>query len=1102
MYFKAIELQGFKSFAGKTRLEFKRGLTAIVGPNGSGKSNISDAMRWVMGETSAKSLRGGKMEDVIFSGTDARKPLSYASVTIELDNRDGTLAGYDDLVTVRRRVYRSGESEYSINGNICRLRDINELFMDTGLGRDGYSIIGQGKIDEIISSNPIERRYVLEEAFGIAKSRYRRDEAVKKLKHTDENLERVEDIILEIGGRLEVLEAQSVKARKYLDLREEQKKLEINLWLGGIEGSKEELAEVMEKYNVVQGQMTDLQQTIANAEQETTQMKQDLRDVEGSVDQSKARLYESKSDIQQTDSDIALCESAIGFARQNILRLEGEMQQIALRIKEADGGHAQFDHQIKDAQQTEEKARAIMERATAENQTILAAIREKEDALIKLQQQAQETEQTLAKDGEKLSARRLALSQQTMQLTEAAEQIVRGEKMLEKLPPQSGINPIKADSIGALKIMCDQTVHAIESLLQRKQLLSALEEKLDGYQRGVKAVMNSGLKGLCGPVGQLVKTDGKYAAAIEAAMGGAVQNVVTQDETAAKAAIAYLKETKQGRVTFLPVTTVKGQTISDTQYQNEHGYIGIASTLIQCDEIYSGVVAFLLGRTLVVNDIDNATKLARKYSQKLRIVTLGGELISPGGSITGGAYRHGGGEAFSRGKELVDIDKQIVEKQRDIAGIKQECAAFETELKDVETKLAQFADQMEQKRQRLADGSSQNAQNDLAIAQQRYTDAMHTYARVTIEYNESKQQLEMLCQMAEDRTKQTEQLQSQHRDKQAQIRDQQTEIETKQLEIQEKQKIKEQLNGAITQYEQMIESLNAKREAMFEKIEGKEQSTKDLRQENYDLLEEKGRVEALKTKAETKEDTLLNLLWEEYELTYHSALAYKMDIGPRTKAESTLGSLKNKIKQLGNINIDAIEEYRQSKERFDFLTAQKEDLLAGIDEITKLIKQLENTMETMFEKQFALLDKSFNETFKLLFEGGRASLNLTDGDNLLTSGVEIIAQPPGKNLQNITLLSGGEKALCAIALIFGILKMRPSHFCIFDEIEAALDDINVYKFADYLKSMLKNTQFIVITHRKGTMEAADMLYGVTMQEKGISSVLMLDTERKETDGTV
>ncbi len=1183
MFLKSVELQGFKSFADKIYLDFHLGITAIVGPNGSGKSNISDAIRWVMGEQSAKSLRGAKMEDIIFSGTQERKALGFAEVSLTLDNSDGSFDLDFPEVTVTRRVYRSGEGEYFINKTSCRLKDIHELFMDTGIGREGYSIIGQGKVDEILSNKSEDRRQIFEEAAGITKYKYRKNEAEKKLSQTNENLLRVKDILNELEGQLAPLQQQSEKAKKFLVLRDELRVLEVNAAVVSIDTWRADLAELEKNLAELTGQIADIQTQTEAADQAVKQMYEQIEQYDQEIEQQRLAEHDTEAKINEFHNEINLLTANIGHTEENIQRIKAEIEKEKKSIGAMDADLKEQERQLLEYEEkkavfdnTLEKLNAQMklfaEETGAKNEEleslkseVIEQTTQMNDARGKIanlnvllenfrtrQQNIQEElaqknvdfqrlEQNTAILEKDLKTRETELEQETAALSQATAERQEGETTLRR--EQSCLN---------------QWSMELANKRSKKKLMEDMQREFEGYTKSVKSLMTAYQAGkmgkieIHGPLAQLIHTEARYVTAIDIALGAANQNIVTQTEQDAKQAIAYLKQNRLGRATFLPVSTVKGRTGNQKEVSGMKGYIATAAELVECEPQYREIVSNLLGTTVVAETIDDAIAMAKQSGHRLKIVTLEGEVLQPGGAMTGGSTGKSGG-LLSRANEIAALEKEIeqlsqncVKKEKETEALrlrieelsKQESARQEeihqkketvikmtAEYRHLEEFCKSVTDGKAQLEQELQDVQAQITniirdnqanQETVTCAEQRVKQLEREIAQKQDEFSESGRKSEALNQELMscniDRNALLKDIEVVHHVMQninqekseffEDIQSKQEEAETlknKILDLKDdiafKQKQMEEFTQKTGDFRSRAAELAQQKRETEDKIKRSQEETKNTREQLFSLGQQQAKVEGRQNRLETDLENITNRLWEEYELTYTEAVKLKETTPPTEEhGGKRIAQLKDEIKRLGNINIDAIEEYKNVRERFDFLMAQTRDLDQAKHELEQLIAEMLDIMKKQFSEQFALINKNFNEVFSELFGGGKANLILEDPNSILESGIEIEAQPPGKKLQRLSLLSGGERAFTAIALLFAILKVRPTPFCILDEIEAALDDVNVYRYADYLKRFSQKTQFIVVTHRRGTMEAANMLYGVTMQERGVSKLLSLNID--------
>ena len=1180
MRLKGIRVNGFKSFADKINLDFSDGITAIVGPNGSGKSNISDAVRWVLGEQSAKMLRGSKMEDVIFSGTQKRSPMGFAEVTLVLDNRDRQLDISYDEVEVTRKVFVSGESQYMINKTPVRLKDIHEAFMDTGLGRDGYSMVGQGKIEEILSTKSDDRREIFEEAAGISKYRYRKEDAERKLNRTNENLDRVYDIITELEGRVEPLKNQSEKAKKYLQYKEELKTFEVNDAIRIIESANDVIGGIDEKLAVVTGQLNEAKETAEKAEHAQQQYYETAKAREESQTETNKQIRELTESISIKKGEIDIFKNTISGNDMLTARIREEIEQLFEKKSELEAEKAKIeqagrekaaelellDEEIKVLGAEEEKAALAAQDAEKEidsiNELVAQNIEKFSELKISLSNQKL-TEQSY------ISRRETILSEATDRteerqaivdkIAEVDSAISRKAAYLEKVKSQRAEINAQRENVNCelsenLKKINENTI-SLNEKTSRKKLLENMEQSYDGYSRSVKTVLKeheSGeLKGakIYGPVSKLLKTSDEYSIAIDVALGNAVQNIVVQSENDAKAAIECLKSQNAGRATFLPLTSIKLKDYPESGIEKETGYVGVASKLVTCDSKFSDVAEFLLGGTVVIDNIDNAIAISKKYKNTVKLVTLTGELFNVGGALSGGSfYRQA--SLFGRENEIIALSKEIPALEKETEKLTKKNEALTEEIRSFDEELKKFDAEIFENDSELLVLQRDKSHHELMINQ-----IDTAKRRVEEELNSVEEKIKEA--IAKQKT-----IQQQIADTQELIGVKQEEIETKETSIStviaEKQEISGKIlaknferSGIVKDIEMLREKLeNIKRDissneasaalheteiADIEKknaeliagIERKKEETdegirkiaeldeaaarlaeerkqldeadraalaeiKSLREDVFTLSNEEARLTQRKIKHETELENTINNLWEEYELTYSDAVNYKKDLGTQTEVTKEIASLKRKISALGNVNVDAIEEYKAVSERYEFLTGQRDDLVAAQKDLLGIISDMTKVMKSEFEVKFNDIAKYFKQTFTELFGGGTASLSLENPDDILNCNINIDVQPPGKKLQSLLLLSGGERALSAIALLFAILKTRPTPFCFLDEIEAALDDANVYRFADYIRNYSENTQFIVVTHRRGTMEAADVIYGVTMQEKGVSKLLELN----------
>lgn len=1178
MYLKALEIQGFKSFPDKTVLTFGEDITAIVGPNGSGKSNISDAIRWVMGEQSTRALRGGKMEDVIFGGTEKRRQQGFAEVSLVLDNSGRFFNMEENEVMVTRRYYRSGESEYYINRRSVRLKDVNELFMDTGLGREGYSIIGQGKIDEILSVKSADRREVFEEAAGISRFRHRKQEAENKLERTQENLVRLGDKLSELELQVEPLRAQSEKAQKFLICRDELRGLEISLWLEQLEKIKAGGMKTLSDYEHTVAQREEARKNVeelyAAAEEFAARMRE--KDVES--DQLRGQIAALTAQAGERESAAALLRNQIQNNLENAQRIRQELEQqegragsigeqitarkarleqiadesAALREKLAERTAAvkEAENSVGSLHSELERLRAkeAMEHASAsEAKTLLSALCAAEQELL---------------DRDSAVRRSLAAaSDRTAEIQTMREQIA-GELSQAREERDSLLNVINGYSLRVQsrqkKLSEAEQRHTQlqmeeNSLHSRIHMLSEMEKLYEGYSKAVKLVMTEtgrgALRGIHGPVAGLLHVPDRYAVAVEIALGGAMQHLVVDTEEDGKSAISYLKRRDGGRATFLPLASIRPNELREKGVEREHGFVGIADQLLSFEDKYRTIFANLLGRVVVAEDLDTAVAIARKYRYQFRIVTLDGQVLNPGGSMTGGSVSRSAG-ILSRANELerlqeqldklksdrLAVDKTLEEARREATAASYEMETAQGQKRELEDRILTLTGRLESQEQQAAGYDAQMGQfrqelsqlsqraeqteRDIAAARARIETLEGSAAALRAEAEGKEQgqssikarldtifgeiagyRMELAAMEAESGALE-QSLQELLNLQQALAGDRSQQLQSLERFESENQA----LSGKILLHENQLQDIRGRSRAEAETVKrlGEEKleleakrnrADRESREKNSELLNLEREVAALEQKkaaAAMEEKQILDKLWESYELSHESAQAQRMKLENAAKAGRRVAELKRIITGMGNINLDSIEEYRRVNERYTYLTAQRDDVEASKRELERIIAEITGEMRAIFAREFKVINQSFGETFIELFGGGRAALELEDENDILNCGIEIKVQPPGKALKMISLLSGGEKAFVAIALYFAILKVRPTPFCVMDEIEAALDDANVVRFAQYLRSMSEKTQYIVITHRRGTMEEADVLYGVTMQEQGVSRMLTIN----------
>ncbi len=1179
MILKALEMQGFKSFPDKTVFNFNNGITAVVGPNGSGKSNIADAVRWVLGEQSTKNLRGSKMEDVIFGGTKIRKPLGFAEVTLRLDNKDRSLNCDSDEVAVTRRYYRSGESEYRLNAETVRLRDIHELFMDTGLGRDGYSMVSQGRVADLISSKSGQRRDMLEEAAGISHYRYRRTDANRRLQQAEENMVRLRDILSELESRVGPLKIQSEKAQKFLVLAKEKKNLEIGLWLHTIESSKKKLKEQEDKLSIAEAQYNDVENQLEAIRDEmdaTLAAGQDIN----------IRIEELRKVRQLREEEASQKEAIIAVEKNTIEHNLNTVERLKKDVSEATDTEQSLENQIKEGTQIIEgilaeisKKKTELDEANAKINSVKlentgfaekqADISQKITDLTTRIAEKRIDETTAVSSIEEINARLSNIESvlttrvdYVNQLSESAEVCARE---LEELKAKAGeiANAVagynmrvqsKSEKVQSLKEEIDSKTLEIHQKTGRIHILEDMEKNMEGYSGSVKSVIREAkggmLRGIHGTLSQLITVKGEYAVAVETALGNAVQNIVTDSENDAKRAINFLKESKAGRATFLPITSVKSKEFTEKDLDDCYGFVDMADKLLDYDSKYSEIIKSLLGRTAVAEDLDSAVTMAKKYAYRFKIVTLDGQVINAGGSMTGGSRGQNAG-ILNRGNEIEKLNAAVKKAQDEIAAIKgehkrlsEELALAQAELDGSQADLTRFQEDIIRKESEYelvqgkldtANAAMEELRREKHRSVQRISEleemktvALKEIEGLGVEMNSLREEMNATAQSREELEALKEELAS----KEAQIN---LDILALEKDAQARREAMEILRHRMAGHEGRVEDLNDEINGILEinkQIENKilelSESVSQLHQkskeaaEQIDMLSgqhsdcdakdaklrieermktaerekingELARLEERKLTMEKQLDDAVNKLFDEYQLTKREAEEMNIVIEDHAQANRQLQEIKGKIRALGNVNVGAIEEYEEVSQRYEFMSAQLEDIEKSRAELDKLIKELTDKMSEQFREQFVKINSFFGETFVELFGGGKAELVLENELDVLECNIEIKVQPPGKNVQNIDLLSGGEKGLSAIALLFAILKVSPAPFCIFDEVEAALDDVNVTRYAKYVRRMTRNTQFILITHRRGTMEEADVLYGVTMQEEGISKLLELKT---------
>ncbi len=1184
MLLKSLEIQGFKTFPDKTTLSFNNGITAVVGPNGSGKSNISDAVRWVLGEQSIRTLRCTKMEDVIFNGTPTRKAQGFAEVTLNIDNTSRQLPFDNDSVAVTRRYYRSGDSEYLLNKVSVRLKDINELFMDTGLGRDGYSIIGQGKIDSIVAARSEDRREIFEEAAGISRFRYRKEESERKLKQADENLLRLQDIVSELETRVGPLKEQAEKAQQYLGYAGEKRTLEIGIWLNTLEQSGRVLREHEDKIIIAQNQHDAVDVELNEIDTEINENFSSSNACSVKIDEIRQESSKLEENAAQKDGEALVLQNDIQHNHENIERIRRE---IALSAQSAQD----MDKEIEEKKKLIGEKTRYIEEKNRESQACgrdIEQIRQgmsetdgKVDGYMRriTELTAQATEMKVAEMTAASSISEIELRLSSVDGTVKEKQAQADElknaandyaAMLSDTDDriQSLTNTIKGyelrlntrrQKLGTAKAQCDSLNLDAQDRARRAHLLEELERNLEGFSQSVKVIMKEAgrgtISGIHGPVSRLIHVPAQYAVAVEIALGASMQNIVVGNEQDAKRAIQLLKQRDSGRATFLPLTTINGNVLQEKGLEECPGFVGVAGRLCSCEEKYNGILNSLLGRIAVAEDLDSAVAIAKRYGYRFRIVTLDGQVVNAGGSLTGGSLAKNSGllsraaeierlkaeaeELKSKAEQAAAALKAVTEEvsaaeaaltasKGELASVQEERYKIETEQKRAAAEFAAVQKDMEalenekqtagarlneqKKIQRSAQEKSLHVSESIQALQADLDQISSRRSGLNQKIDELNTAMQEIRIAGLSAQKDTEALQASIEDIERRKADHAGKTETLREEIQLLQQTSSALSEQIEQLHGQAQSLrdSANRSKLqIEELNAKrmdyERITTELRVKEREKSSEKekighdlARLEERKAGLQKEYDEIISRLWEEYELTRREAEEIGDKIEDLSKAQRRLNELKNKIKALGTVNVAAVEEYKEVSERYEFITAQVNDVEKSREELGKLIGDLTRQMRELFITRFQLINQNFSQTFRELFGGGTSELTLSAPDDVLNSGIEISVQPPGKIVSHLESLSGGEKALVAIALYFAIMKVNPPPFCVLDEIEAALDDVNVVRFATYLRRMNKNTQFIVITHRRGSMEEADVLYGVTMQDEGVSKLLELRVSEIET----
>ena len=1183
MYLKSLEVQGFKSFPDKTVIRFGDDITAIVGPNGSGKSNISDAILWVMGEQSTKTLRGAKMEDVIFGGTQKRAAVGFAEATLTLDNTDRALPYDADEVMVTRRYYRSGDSEYYINRQSSRLRDIHEMFMDTGLGREGYSNIGQGRIDEILSLKSADRREIFEEAAGISKYRHRKEETERKLQHTEDNLLRIGDKVSELELQLEPLKVQSEKAKKYLEMKDELQGVEVAVWLDTLDRLSAAAKKAEEDYASAAFVLNQAHEDLDKLYAQSEEMGSLLRHRDEELENIRMQVSLLDATHQQLDGQMAVLQGNINNNESNIARIEEELQgqedrsggigaqleQTAQRIAEIEKNLEEKRKALADLQQQLTAMTASAQGITrqflelrATESTLTADIAGREADLRALEGSLQENaqrQQELAGDLQAGDAR----EKEAMEAWETCRKELKAaqEEVTAANNTISGYTLRQTNRIQKRDTLAQQVrelTAQLDGVQAKVRVFKAMERDFESYQKSVRMVMQESQKGVLrnvhGPVSRLIRTDDEYTVAIEIALGGAMQQIIVDNEQAAKAAMAHLKRTGGGRATFLPISVMKGKELSEKGIERCRGFVGIASTLVNCDNRYQGIIDYLLGRIVITEDIDAAIAMAKQYGNRFKIVSLDGQVVNAGGSMTGGSVNKEAG-ILSRANELEKLTAQEKKLQSDLQEAETQLQEAQRAVDQVEFQMTAARDQLREAEDQVLRLQGQDKQHEIMVEAIREAMASARREKNALDERAKSDRERFAAQQAKLQvyTAQLEQTKAQitalegtqqeSSDVMSRITEDMTALKTEEAALEAEKNtaenhiadlraLRSDMEGDRDKKLALIEAIRAENQRLTGEIQqllarqqSNDEETQRMRKGMENAMQQRMEAEATKTRSEReaqeKNKDILNMeracalleqkkvttameerqiidkLWDSYELTPGTAVEKRGEIESVAAGNRRISELKRKIAALGTPNLGAIEEYARVNERYTYLTEQRDDVLTSKRELESIIRNITQEMTTIFVSEFQKIDHHFGIVFEEMFGGGKGQLVLENPEEPLTCGIEIRVQPPGKQLKTITLLSGGEKAFVATALYFAILKVRPTPFCLLDEIDAALDDRNVERFANYLRNLSVNTQFIVITHRRGTMEASDVLYGVTMQEQGVSKLLRLDLNQME-----
>ncbi len=1178
MYLKRLEMQGFKSFADKTVLEFMPGITAVIGPNGSGKSNISDSIRWILGEQSMKSLRGTKTQDIIFAGTQSRKSLGFAEASLVFDNTDGTLPIEYSEVTVTRKIYRSGETGYYINKAPCRLKDVVELFMDTGIGRDGYSIIGQGKIDEILSNKSEDRRHIFEEAAGIVKYRSRKEETEKKLEQTKLNLLRINDILTEIEGNLEPLQMQADKAKKYLNLKEELKNIEVGLFIYNIEKYRQALEELTSDEEIMNSTLNQEEGKLEKIKILKEELKDRIDEITLQIENMQNIGFESQKEIEKLNSNINLAEAKIKNNIENTELYQKEIKELEEKIENLKQDIEQKQNKKDNLKQNKEKFENELKAKEEELKKLTEKLSSKE---IEIETKKKQVEENIDKKYElqteistqtanidniekrqkqikqEIDANILNLDRTRMKREDIAKGFYQIEnnrnKVLKSIENIDSQKQKIDEKIKEFDLQIINNTNDMRMKQSRYNFLVETEKEKEGYIKSVKSLLidcekiKELGKGMHGVLANIISVPSEYETAIEMCLGASLQNIVTDTEEDAKKLVEHLRKNNLGRASFLPITSVKGKKL-DSIKGKKIGVVGVASDLVKFDKKYELIILSLLGRTVVMDNMQNAINLAKENNYSFRIITIEGDVINPSGAITGGSVAKKTVNILGRSREIevlekelnglrnkiskleedkekyVDSSENIIEEVQSLekqlqeidityATEKQRIISIDENIEQIQNRIDKLKEEVEKteksKNETLASKqknkeciekmSKQNEEDQKIIDEfsnankesQKYIDDLNldiTNLKISVSsFNESEVSIQEMTEMI---MKEIETHTKNKNNKSLQIKNAISENDKLKIEIENTKQEIEKVKSKVSNSGENIDKMKKERIEKNEKLSKKEEEQTEQFKRIEDLKAQITKIEVKKTKTEEDITDVINKMWEEYELTPNNAGEYQK---PENVAvtQRRVNVLRTDIKELGSVNVDSIEEYKKLKDRYDFMCEQRLDLEDTMSKLRKVIQDMTETMKQQFKEKFEIINKNFGEVFKELFGGGMAEVTLTDEENILECGIDITVQPPGKKLQNMTLLSGGEKAFTAIALLFAILKINPAPFCVLDEIEAALDDVNVYRYAEYLKKFAKETQFLVITHRKGTMEAADTVYGVTMEEKGISKLLSM-----------